>query len=105
MEDEGREPKALENRPDFPEYLKEYFKAFYLLSSKRSMGFSAENPISTQDIAAYLELYPTEDTDLFVFLLSEMDSEYLDVRYKTRSKVKGNTEPEQSSELMTRNKF
>lgn len=85
--------------------MKEYFKAFYLLSSKRSIGFSTENPISTQDIVAYLELYPTEDTDLFVFLLSEMDSEYLDVRYKTRSKVKGNTEPEQPSELMTRNQF
>ncbi len=103
MEDEGREPKALENRPDIPDYLKEYFKAFYFLSGKRSVGFSSENPISTQDIVAYLELYPTENRELFTFLISEMDTEYLDTRSKTRPSVKGETK--QSSETMTGNEF
>jgi len=65
----------------------EYFEAFYYLSSKRTVGFSAENPISVSDIVAYLQLYPTDNLDLFMCLLQEMDDEYLKVRSKSTPTV------------------
>ncbi len=58
------------------------------MSSKRSVGFSAENPISTADIVAYLQLYPTTNVDLFVYLIGEMDNEYLNVKYGDKPQTK-----------------
>jgi hypothetical protein len=56
--------------------------AFDYLSSKRTVGFSCENPISMMDISAYLQVYPTDNIDLFMYLINEMDKEYLLVRSK-----------------------
>ena len=56
------------------------------MSSRRSIGFYSENPITTADIVAYLQLYPTSNTDLFVYLIGEMDNEYLSVRYDKSDK-------------------
>ena len=76
------------------------------------MGFSAENPISAADMAAYLQLCPTHNLDLFMYLVGEMDHEYLERKYgkaaekKTVSvkspKVSKDDEP---GELMTGNNF
>ena len=66
----------------------EYIEAFYSLSSKRSVGFSAENPISTSDIVAYLQLYPTDNVNLFVYLIEQMDIEYLNTKYGDKPKTK-----------------
>lgn len=87
--------------------MQEYLEAFYSLSSKRSAGFSSENPISTTDIVAYLQLYPTDNIDLFTYLISEMDSEYLQVRYSDKPSPQARVETEiiETNETMTGNKF
>lgn len=85
MEAKGLEPKSLASRPEVPSFLVEYFEAFWRLSSRRSVGFASENPISTQDILAYIQLYPTDDVDLFMHLIGEMDAEYLTRRYGDKS--------------------
>ena len=59
----------------------EYINAFYSLSSKRTIGFSSENPISMVDVSAYLQMYPTEDIDRFMHLIGQMDAEYMTTKY------------------------
>ena len=59
----------------------EYLNAFYMLSTRRTIGFSSENPISMADIIAYLQVYPTDDVDLFMHLISQMDIEYITTKY------------------------
>ena len=85
----------------------EYLEAFFYLSQRRTVGFSAENPISTADIAAYLQLFPTDNVHLFTYLIGEMDSEYLEKRYaKAKTKVdKTKGKPAVQNEEMKGNNF
>lgn len=105
MESKGIDPPALERRPDVPSYLLEYLEAFYFLSSRRTVGFSSENPISMSDISSYLEMYPTDNRHLFVFLVGEMDSEYLQKRYGKKEGKKKSSEDDDDLTLMSGNKF
>ena len=63
----------------------QYVNAFFRLSDRRTFGFSAPNPISFSDVKSYLDIYPTHDIDLFLYLMTEMDSEYLSVKTKKTS--------------------
>lgn len=40
-----------------------------------------------QDIAAYLHIHPTDNVELFVHLIGEMDAEYFIVKYSDKPKV------------------
>lgn len=77
-------------------------EAFYYLSSRRTIGFSAENPISMADIRDYIDMFDIDDAKLFLYLISEMDHEYLVTRYKDRPKV---DKTSQTGNLMSGNKF
>lgn len=41
------------------------------------------------EIVSYLNVYPTDDVDSFVYIVSQMDIEYMTVKY---SKSSGNTD-------------
>lgn len=90
LEEKGIFPQALENKPEIFSYVFEYVEAFYHLSARRTIGFSSENPISMSDIAAYLSLNPTDDPARFVYMIGEMDSEYLTVKYSNKGSSEGN---------------
>ena len=83
----------------------EYLEAFYFLSNRRTVGFSAENPISTQDIQSYLSLNPTDNTELFMYLIAEMDHEYLSIKYAKVAKSVDKSSTTKSSDTMSGNKF
>ena len=51
----GKTPQALIG-PQFPTLVSHIWSAFVSLSKARSVGFSGPNPISYQDIKAWLEL-------------------------------------------------
>lgn len=65
----------------------EYINAFYMLSTRRTVGFGSENPISMADIQAYLDMYPTDDVSLFMHLIGQMDIEYITTKYSESGKT------------------
>lgn len=64
----------------------EYIKAFDVLSSRRTAGFSI-NPISMSDIKAYLDIFGCEYPEIFIELLIMMDIEFLRY-YNSKRKTK-----------------
>jgi hypothetical protein len=70
------------------------------LSSRRTIGFSAENPISMADIRDYIDVFEIENREMFMYLIAEMDHEYLMTKYKERPKV-----DKSQNDLMQGNKF
>jgi hypothetical protein len=73
--------------PDIrPEY-RMFWDGFFLLTSRRTMGFASPNPISMQDIESYLNIRGYTDQrirKLFLRIIVEMDNEYLSyVRKRT----------------------
>lgn len=75
--EQGKNPPALENKPVLPYYLREYYQAFHMLNGSRRLGMVA-GPIPFSEILAYLQIYPTHDVDLFVYLIFAMDAGYLE---------------------------
>jgi len=58
----------------------DYWEAFQTLSSSRTSGFGMMNPISLQEIAAYLQIYDIVDEDdrvLYMQIVRGVDSHYL----------------------------
>lgn len=70
------------------------------MSSRRTIGFSAENPISMADIRDYIDVFEIENREMFMYLIAEMDHEYLMTKYKDRPKV-----DKSQNDLMQGNKF
>lgn len=70
-------PKALEDEPVPPHYAWEYLYGFTLLSDRRLSSQEGYRPISMTEIASYLSIHPTDDPDLFMYLIMEMDHEFL----------------------------
>lgn len=70
------------------------------MSSRRTIGFSAENPISMADIRDYIDVFEIENREMFMYLIAEMDHEYLMTKYKERPKV-----DKSQNDLMQGNKF
>jgi hypothetical protein len=54
------------------------------------------------DIRSYVDMFEIENKHLFLYLISEMDNEYLQTRYKERPKVSAESK---STATMTGNKF
>jgi hypothetical protein len=69
-------PPALDKKPEVQEWMLEFIQAFDVLSSRRTVGMGA-NPISMQDILAYLQIYGSSDVDLFVKYIIAMDIEFM----------------------------
>ena len=67
-------------KPYIPPYLQEYYIAFNRLNAKRQYGFGAEQPITLSDIEAYLRLFTTHDTELFVDMIIILDITYIKVQ-------------------------
>lgn len=74
----GQMPQALLDEPKLSTELLYISRAFSLLSSRRSSGFSI-NPISLESIAAYLNLFESYifPNDIFVHFICVMDNAYL----------------------------
>ena len=75
--DQGKFPLALQNKPKLPIYLSEYYEAFWVISHGRSVGMGIGS-IPVSEILAYLQIFPTDDPALFVYLIYEMDEVYLE---------------------------
>ena len=73
------DPLALQNKPVLPLYLEEYYEAFHMLNGSRRLGMGV-GPIPFSELMAYLQVYPTYDIDLFIYLIHTMDNEYLKER-------------------------
>jgi hypothetical protein len=56
--------------------MREYLKAFNVLSSTRQFGMGP-NPIQLTEILAYIELFGTEDTESLIQYVLRMDEAYL----------------------------
>lgn len=41
------------------------------------------------DILAYLQIYPTDNVDLFMHLMTQMDAEYLNTKYSKSGNSNG----------------
>jgi hypothetical protein len=84
--DLGLPTPALEKRPELTSDIQEYIYAFNILSSRRSVGFGP-NPIMLTEIFSYYDKfqvpYPLE---LFVRLIIEMDTAYLEWASKSKGK-------------------
>jgi len=67
--------------PDFPEVLSHIWSAFFALSSGRSGGFAGPNPISYQDIKAWMELTNNYLDPREVEAILMLDTVYMRVNY------------------------
>jgi len=96
LEDAGKRAKALENKPDIEDDMKEYVEAFGILSTQRSVGMGP-NPISLADILAYLQIYGATCIEEFMFHILAMDSTFLVklAEKREREKTNGSTSSKQ----------
>lgn len=69
-------PQALENRPEFFDWMREYFDAFDILSATRTYSMGP-NPISLSEMLAYLSIYGSDDPHRLIQYVLKMDSAYL----------------------------
>lgn len=75
----GEMPPALTREPEIPPDLEHIILAFNRLTGSRQIGLSM-GPIAMSEIKAYVELFPIpDDIETFVYLIREMDNEYLSV--------------------------
>lgn len=81
VKNRGVVPQALDNSPIVRPYEIEYIVAFSILNDRRGTAFGLQ-PIPLSEIVAYLALYPTHDTELFIYLISAMDDEYIKLKAK-----------------------
>lgn len=77
----GLTPQALIDEPKLYGYSTEVANAYNFLASRRTVGM-APNPIQLSEILAYIQVYgqPQLPVDIFMDLLSTMDSKYLEKR-------------------------
>jgi hypothetical protein len=90
-------PEAYANKPTLLTGLEFYWKAFWELSSDRSLGM-AEGPIPWSSLDRYAVRYDIFDEEFYRFssIIRTMDSEYMKFRSKTsqsKSKVKSKNRP------------
>lgn len=71
-------PVALEP-PEFPEVLDSLWSTFLELNECRTNGFSGPNPISYQDIKAWMDLTNTPLTPFEVSGIKRLDKVYIRV--------------------------
>lgn len=79
LEEQGRTPPALENRPSCPTWLIPYMQAYHMLMRTRRYSMGGDHlPIQLSEIKAYLDLYPGhKDSHFFIDVITRTDGEYL----------------------------
>lgn len=71
-------PDALKKRPEVPLYLKDYLEAYNALHKRRQIGFSAEQPLLTSEIAIHgLTHGFEEELQFFIKVISAMDDVFV----------------------------
>lgn len=79
--EQGITPDALRNKPRLRPWLAEYYRAFQVLTSSRSVGMGGVGAIPLSEIAAYFELFEVHDPDeryAYVTMIKALDSAYLE---------------------------
>lgn len=69
-------PQALQNKPEFFDWMREYIDAFDVLSATRTYGMGP-SPISLSEMLAYLSIYGSDDPHRLIRYVLKMDSAYL----------------------------
>lgn len=70
------EPVALQTKTVYRYWMKEYFDAFSLLSSRRQSGFSPQ-PIMLSEIWAYIDRRGVTDEEYFEYIIILLDDIFL----------------------------
>lgn len=81
-------PQALEQKPDVPDYLSVYIRAFSLLSSQRSQGLGGPEPLEVSEIlvlASEWGMTEEMERDDFLSKIVSMDRVY---RHRQQSRRK-----------------
>lgn len=79
-EEDGVEPKALQERPELAAELLFLWEAWWLLTTDRPIGMSGVGPIPFSAIDRYAQRYRIDDVDAFeafAGVISQMDDVYL----------------------------
>lgn len=90
-------PKALENKPPYYGWMREYLQAFNTLSSTRQYGMGP-NPITLTEILAYLQIWGTDDRVEFIAYILKMDSAFLDAKARKAERDRVAAEQKQKAE-------
>ncbi len=85
MEADGKNPRALTDKPTLYEWMGEYLKAFDVLSATRQFGMGP-SPIQLSEMLAYIKLYEPEDRDAFIHHILVMDRVFLQEMAKKQEK-------------------
>lgn len=88
---QGLPTPALDNRPTLWEGLEFYWAAFIEIAGTRTSGMTA-NPISFQEILAWLKLAEVEDAEIrddVVFFVKRMDMAWMRWARKQSETIKG----------------
>jgi hypothetical protein len=75
----GYKPPQLESPTEFPDPLAHIWSAFCSLNDGRSVGYSSPNPISYQEIKAFMDLTATPLNPIDITAIKELDKAYLGV--------------------------
>ena len=68
------------DEPQTPEHLADVWAAFQALTTSRQIGFGAVGPLAYRDMLLYLDengIGDKDERDEMLYLLREMDAEYL----------------------------
>ena len=68
------------DQPQVPDHLAPVWAAFHALTTSRQIGFGAVGPLTYGDMLLYLDenaITDKDERDDMLYLLREMDSEYL----------------------------
>jgi hypothetical protein len=89
--------RALEQRPEVPEHLEDYWYAYTSLSATRAAGATGPAPILHSEIKAYAELHgwQQEDAVILAFFVRRLDNRYferLNDRRKASEAKRGNSQ-------------
>lgn len=79
MHQDPSEVPFVKNAPTLTDVEAFYAEAFMTLSNSRDSGFGL-GPLKISEIAAYLSIFPTWDTEAFVMLMQLMDEEFMEVQ-------------------------
>lgn len=86
----GNVPKALLDRPELPWYYFALLEDFNRLSRARTYHMSGPNPIDIKSILEYNQRVSKESTELFIDLMQELDSLFIEESNK-KSKRKSDS--------------
>lgn len=85
-----KSPTWYNDRPILFYSLRSVWESFWVLHNTRTVGFNGVNPISLQEIKAYIDLFSIEDISVFIEYICVLDREFLswrDAESERQSKI------------------